>query len=538
MEGKENRYYSLRVLFLTLIVGILMGLFFSPRMVKLFQTRRAANEMGEKVRNVMELVASEYVDEIDNDSMTLKVTNAIMSSLDPHSRYIGAEELQRELADIRGNFEGIGAMLRSDNDTVSVAQTLGNSPAYRAGLRTGDRIITVDGDTVSGCGMALEEVIKRIRGPHGVPVTLGIMHYGSKTLTSVEVKRDVITTNSVAYSGMVDSRTGYIRLTRFSETSYDEVRSALRSMEGKGMRRVVLDLRNNGGGLLEAAILIANEFLGRGDLIVYTQGAHQRRNDVRADGRGGFQDVELVVMIDEMSASASEVVSGAVQDNDRGIIVGRRSFGKGLVQRQFDLSDGSAVWLTVARYYTPSGRCIQRPYDKGTDEYYSEYLERILTESMSDSLLVKNTDTTPYYTVKGRKVFGGGGIYPDHLLPYYRDSLLAYYNQLANHRVIDRLAFRLVATEGRKLAQKYKTAEEFIAQYTVDSALHQRIIDEGEKAGVKRNDASIAKYGRHIDTLLKAYMAEYLFDVEAFYMAYASIDTDLQATLKYMDGKR
>ena len=535
MGGKRNKEYTLRTVFLALLAGIALGLVFSPRTGTFRSKSREAGTLDKKMESVINLVKEEYVDDFDDDSAAVRMMDAIMKSLDPHSRYISAEDLKREMSDIRGSFEGIGATLQSIKDTVYITHAMSGSPAQNAGLHTGDRIITVDGTAVSGVKMPLEDVIKLIRGPHGIPVTLGIMHYGSKKLEAVSVERDVIRTNSVAYSGMLTDKTGYVRLSRFSETSYDEVMAALTQMDMTAKPdNLVLDLRGNGGGLLDAAIGIANEFLEKGSLIVYTQGAHQKRSDVKANGRGRFQDVNLMVMIDEFSASASEVVSGAIQDNDRGIIVGRRSFGKGLVQRQFDFTDGSAVWLTVARYYTPSGRCIQRPYDKGTDEYYSEFLNELLEESASDSAIVKITDSTPYHTAQGRIVYGGGGIYPDHPLPYYRDSLLGYYNMLNNRRVLDKVAFEYVAKNYDRLHKEYITDDDFIEKFTVNDEMRQNVVAAGKQAGIQPNEASLAKYGKEIDTMVKAYMAEYLFGFESFYHVYTTIDNDLQATLKLL----
>lgn len=535
LEGERNKEYTLRTVFLALLAGIALGLVFSPRTGTFRSKSREAGTLDKKMESVINLVKEEYVDDFDDDSAAVRMMDAIMKSLDPHSRYISAEDLKREMSDIRGSFEGIGATLQSIKDTVYITHAMSGSPASHADLHTGDRIITVDGTTVSGVKMAIEDVIKLIRGPHGKPVRLGIMHYGSKKLEEVSVERDVIRTNSVAYSGMLNDKTGYVRLSRFSETSYDEVMAALTYLDMTAKPdNLVLDLRGNGGGLLDAAIGIANEFLEKGSLIVYTQGAHQKRSDVKANGRGHFQDMNLVVMIDEFSASASEVVSGAIQDNDRGIIVGRRSFGKGLVQRQFDFTDGSAVWLTVARYYTPSGRCIQRPYDKGTDEYYSEFLNELLEESASDSAIVKITDSTPYHTAQGRIVYGGGGIYPDHTLPYYRDSLLGYYNMLNNRRVLDKVAFEYVAKNYDRLHKEYLTDDDFIEKFTVSDEMRQSVIAAGKQAGIQPNEASLAKYGKEIDTMVKAYMAEYLFGFESFYQAYTTIDNDLQATLKLL----
>ncbi|MBR1516613.1 MAG: S41 family peptidase [Bacteroidales bacterium] len=524
----------MRTVFIALLAGVAMGLFLAPRTFTLRHGSKPAETLSQKMQSVMELVQDEYVDAIDGDSAVVNMMNAIMTSLDPHSRYIAAEDLKREVSDMRGNFEGIGATLRSDHDTVYVGQTLQKSPARAAGLRPGDRIITVDNDTVSGVKMPIDEVIKRIRGPHGVPVTLGIMHYDGTAVHRVKVGRDVIPTNSVAYSGLLDPQTGYVRLTRFSETSYREVLDAMEALEEQGMKALVLDLRGNGGGLLDAAIRIANEFLHRGDLIVYTQGEHQRRKDVRADGNGSFQDTRLFIMIDEFSASASEVVSGAIQDNDRGTIVGRRSFGKGLVQQQFDFSDGSAVWLTVARYYTPSGRCIQRPYDKGTDEYYAEFLNELMAESGADSTLAKITDSTPYHTTKGRIVYGGGGIYPDHVIAYQHDSLIVYYNQLTNHRILERTAYDYVAQHYDELLRNYPDEKAFSTRYVIEPALHDKAIEAGRKSGIAVNENSLAKYSHRIDTMMKAYMAEYLYSLEAFYSVYLDMDSELQTTLKLM----
>lgn len=536
MAREGNKDYTLRTVFLALLAGIALGLVFSPRTGTFRSKNHDASTLNKKIQSALQLVEDEYVDEMDNDSMAVRLMDAIMTSLDPHSRYIPAEDLQREMSDIKGNFEGIGAMLQSKNDTVYISNAMSGGPAWHANLHAGDRIITVDTTTVSGVKMPIGDVIKLIRGPHGEPVTLGIMHYGSKTLEKVRIERDVITTNSVVCKTMLNKTTGYVRLSRFSETSYEEVYDALESMKSNNLQNIVLDLRGNGGGLLDQAIYIADMFLKKGDLIVYTQGAHQRRQDIKATGSGDYQKERLIVMIDEFSASASEVVSGAIQDNDRGTIVGRRSFGKGLVQRQFDFSDGSAVLLTVSRYYTPSGRCIQRPYDKGTDEYYSDFLNNLLEETASDSAIVKITDTTPYHTVKGRVVYGGGGIYPDHTLPYFRDSLLGYYNMLNNRHVIEDVAFDYVAKNYDSLHKNYLTDgtdTKFIEKFVVSNELRQRVIAAGEKDGVKPNAASIAKYGRNIDTLLKAYMAEFLIGIEAFYKIYTDIDHDVQEAIRY-----
>ncbi len=521
----------MRSLFLMLLIGILMGWFFSVKSCSWHRVMDS-DTLGQKVESLSRLIEEQYVDEMSQDTISSLIIKAMMSSLDPHCIYFSVKDIKGQEAEIRGNFEGIGALLRQCGDTIGIASTLPGSPATLAGLQPGDRIITVDGDTVSGVNMKVEDVVQRIRGMHDEKVELGVLRYGESSVRHIVMGRDVIPTSSVVYSGMLKAGVGYIRISHFSEKTYDEFYQALSTLVEQDMKKLILDLRGNGGGVMESAVLICNEFLNEDDLIVYTKGAHQRESRITADGMGTYKYGELVVMIDEMSASASEIVSGAIQDNDRGTIVGRRSFGKGLVQRQFDFADGSAVWLTVARYYTPSGRCIQRPYDKGTDEYYAEYLQKMLTESDSDSTLVALTDTTRYYTKKGKVVYGGGGIYPDHVIPYYRDVLLAYYNMLINNRIIDQYAYDYVTKNYTSLIKEYPNDDVFVVYFKVTEADREAIVAAGVKAGIMPNKASLDKYGRNIDTILKAYIAQYLYGSESFYKIYVMMDTDLHATMK------
>lgn len=526
--SEERKLYSAGTVVVALLIGTLIGLLLAPKGGR----QHKAASVGSQLNEVMGLIEQEYVDPMDRDSIAEVAMRAMLSSLDPHSQYLTAEAFQQQNEEMRGAFEGIGVTLRYWKDTVFVMNIIAGGPASKVDLQPGDRIITVDTTTVSGKGMEGSEVVKLIRGPRGTSVDLGIERYGLKGLKHVKTPRGLIGTPSMICCNMLDKQTGYIRLIRFSESSHEELCNALETLKKQGMKQLVLDLRENGGGLLSAAIEIADEFLPKKDLIVYTQGAHQRRQNVYAMGGGLFEEGKLAILIDEFSASASEVVSGAIQDNDRGVIMGRRSFGKGLVQRQFNLSGNSAVLLTIARYYTPSGRCIQRPYDKGSDEYYTEFLKGLLVSRQSDTVVTQITDSTVYHTKSGKTVYGGGGIYPDVILPFIYDSNYAYSNELMYCRAIEKTAMDYVAQHYKQLRQGYPSEQQFIKNYQVEPSLHEQVLKNGERLEVKRN-AKGERYCHHrIDTLLKAYMAEMLFGQESYYKVIGEIDTELQEARK------
>jgi len=502
-------------LLIALLSGILTGLLIAPQ-----RTSKAVMGLSEKVMEIVQLVEDEYVDPTDGDTLCDAMLNAMLLSLDPHSRYLSADELRKEQESMQGNFDGIGVVLRYLGDTVYVGEVMADGPSARSGLTPGDCIVTVDGDTVSGVGLSNEETVGRIRGPHGSKVTLGVLRHGSAKPLHFTIVRGRVAMPSVAYAGMLPKQTGYIHLARFGETTTREVHAALQQLRQQGMRRLVLDLRGNGGGLLEAAIDVADELLPAGDAIVYTQGHHQRKQHVYASGGGCFEQGELMVLIDEYSASASEIVAGAVQDNDRGLVVGRRSFGKGLVQRQYDLADGSALWLTVARYYTPSGRCIQRPYSHGSDEYYMSFIERLQaapTTADSSYLTQPLDDSTRYYTKQRRVVYGGGGICPDKVLPYRSDNEVKAFNILVNSGKPSRAAFEYVIHEASALQRAYGSEDDFVRRFRMPDI--DRMVP----------DATLLSAGQHrrLETLMKAYVAQSLFGQYAFYRIYNTIDDDL-----------
>ena len=509
-----------------MILGVLIGVMFASH----GNRQSNDNALQGKVSEVLGLVEKEYVDTVDVDSLNESLLAAMLSKLDPHSTYLSARETERTEELIRGNFEGIGIVLHYESDSVYVGQVLAEGPSAHIGLLPGDLILAVDGDSVSGIKMPTDSVISRLRGPRGTKVEVMVRRHGSDNNyhdINFTIRRGIVNHSTVLYSSMLDDTTGYILLSTFASTSHNEFHDALSRLKQQGMQRLIFDLRDNGGGSLTSAIGIAGELLPAGSLIVYTKGAHSRRRDVRAHAGGLFTRGNVIVMVDEGSASASEVVSGALQDNDRALIVGRRTFGKGLVQSEFELNDGSSVMLTTARYYTPSGRCIQRPYDNGTDKYYQDYFDQLLDEAYADTMTIHIADSTPYHTVGGRTVYGGGGIVPDLPLPYRKDTSFVYFNALSNKGLINRTAFRQVRLHASELLQRYPTAKEFVRGYHVGAGTIEELVKAGEAANIVRNSKSLSTQRRLIECLLKAHIGMALYGNEAFYDTYLPMDEDL-----------
>ncbi len=522
-------------------IGIILGVVLAPTSKTNGAVSPISNANGysasSKISDLLYLISTRYVDTVAYDSLVDNAIMALLEDLDPHSVYIPASSLTTEMESLEGNFEGIGVMFNLQDDTILVIQTLNGGPSEKAGIMAGDRIITVNDSVVAGKGISNDDVIHLLKGKKGTKVRLGIKRSGVPELLKYNIKRDVITTNSVTYKGMVAPGVGYIKLEEFSSDSYAEFLDALYFLQERDAKKLILDLRSNSGGYLDQAVSIIDEFLSNSkDLIVYTEDRNRRQSKSFATANGDFTTGALVVMIDEFSASASEIVAGAIQDNDRGIVVGRRSFGKGLVQEQFYLSDGSAIRLTVARYYTPSGRCIQRPYEKGSDEYYQDFLLR-LTAEMSDSMnYTPKDDTVKYYTKKGRVVYGGGGILPDIIIPYEKDVTYVYYNALIRKGLVQKYAFDYVERNSKFLKQKYPASDNFIKNFNVDNAFLETFVQYTEKQGVKRDKASLAAHGQELKVSLKAYMAEILYGQDAFYEIYLTNDPELAKALKVVQS--
>lgn len=527
-KGRNGLSYGL--ILLAMGAGMVLGLAIAQN--RFFNRYEQGSTLGSKVQETMALIQGQYVDEVSGDSLTDEMLNAMLNTLDPHSRYLSAEMMAKESEHLQGHFDGIGVLLRRVGDTSCVGVVFGDGPSADAGLLPGDRIVMVDTVPVAERKTPADEVVKLIRGRRYSTVDIGVVRHGVDGVGHYKIRRGQVNTHTVNYYAMLDSRNGYIRISGFAEHTHKEFCLALSELKKKGMKRLIIDLRGNGGGLLEASLKIANELLPQGDMIVYTKGRHQRKIDVRSTGNGMYTEGDLVVMIDETSASASEVLAGAIQDNDRGVIMGRRSFGKGLVQSQFELADGSAIWLTTSRYYTPSGRCIQKPYTDGYEEYFISNYQQALAESMSDSIEAHLADTTRYYTKNGRVVYGGGGIVPDRVIPHKRYEGILYFNQLSRAMVMYDYAFDYVTRNVKALKEKYPTAESFEKGFATTDAMIAEMVSLGVKRQIDRNEASTKAYKYLMKSTIKAYVGQCLFGDNLYYKLTIVDDDEIQAALK------
>lgn len=515
------------------MIGILIGIRLNMHM-----SRRAGRlPMGSgkgKVETVLQAIKDNYVDTVNLNRLTDASLQAMLAQLDPHSVYIPAADFSKAEEEIEGNFEGIGVQFRMIDDTVVVIMPVTGGPSERAGVLAGDRIIKVDTVDIAGQGLATEAVMKRLKGPRGSKVRLGLLRRPSTELVYVTLERDVIPSYSVDVYFMADPQVGYIKVSKFTRTTDEEFEKALADLQRQGMKGLMVDLRGNGGGLLGSCIEMADLFLEKGDLIVYTDGEHRAKTRIKATGRGKYVDLPLVVLVDEWSASASEIFAGAMQDNDRARIVGRRTFGKGLVQEQMDMPDGSAVRLTVARYYTPSGRSIQKPYTAGDNEdYEAELLRRYASGEMTGGDSTRHGDTVQYYTLKkNRVVYGGGGIMPDENVPYKTSDTYIYWNELSRAGLFYQFSFDYADKHREALAKAYPSAADFVAGFNVDDALFADFLRYAEEHGVKRDEASIAANRKKMLRTIKAYIGRDIYDNLGFYPVYLPTDDDYKAALQ------
>lgn len=484
-----------------------------------YSRSNSASRQQQKLLMVENIVNNLYVDNVDEEKIVENAVRGILENLDPHSSYSTKEETTSSQETMQGSFSGIGIQFNMQKDTLYVVQTIAGGPSEKVGILPGDRFIAVDDSIIAGRKLKNTDIMKRLRGPKGTKVNIKVKRGSNAELLEFRITRDDIPLNSIDAVYMADGKTGYIRLSRFAATSYKEFKDAITKLKKQGMQQLILDLTDNGGGYMQIAAQIANEMLNRGNLIVYTQGRKSPRQNLNADGSGTFRTQKVVVMINQFSASASEILSGAVQDWDRGVVVGRRSFGKGLVQREFLLPDSSSFRLTIARYYTPSGRNIQKPYVKGNrEDYDKDIIDRYNHGELQSADSIHFADSLKHTTLRlHRTVYGGGGIMPDVFVPLDTTQYTDYHRRLVAKGIIPQFALRYVDKNRADLKAQYPDAQKFIKEFTVTDEMLNNLVDAGKAEKVDFDKSQFAKSKEMLRTFVKAAIANDLFSTGAYF---------------------
>lgn len=526
-----------KLLFILLLMGSFIGA----------QSQTTSRQALRKLNLAEYAISQLYVDSVDENSLVEEAIIKMLSQLDPHSTYNNAEEVKEMNEPLQGNFDGIGVQFQMMEDTLLVIQPVSGGPSEKVGILAGDRIIAVNDSTIAGVKLSTEEIMKRLRGPKGTMVDLTVLRRDVKDLLHFAVKRDKIPLHSLDASYMIEPGIGYIKVSRFALNTGKEFLEAMKKLQEQGMVDLILDLQGNGGGYLNAAIDLANEFLGQRDLIVYTEGRAEKRSNYYAKGTGHFQEGRLVILIDEYSASASEIVTGAMQDWDRAVVVGRRSFGKGLVQRPIDLPDGSMIRLTVARYYTPVGRCIQKPYTKSAkgdgkavevdyEQYRSDLIDRYNNGELMHADSIHFPDSLKYTTKRlARTVYGGGGIMPDYFVPIDTVSYTKLHRNLAAKGVINKTVAMYIDGHRKDMNRKYKEFSEFNANYKIGKDVLAILKQEAEKVKIDLKDEEYEKSLPLISTQLKALMARDLWDMSEYYQVMNTTNESVVKALQVLN---
>lgn len=525
--NKKNRFMPL-IMAVCVVVGIIIGTFYANH----FSGNRLniINNGSSRLSNLLHIIDDQYVDSVNINDLVEKAIPQILAELDPHSVYISAKDVETANNDLKSSFSGIGIEFVIRQDTIQVQNVIKNGPAERAGLLAGDKIVAIDGKPFVGQQVTTEESTHRLMGPKGTKVRVGVMRFGDKSVKDFTITRDYIQTKSITATYMLNDSIGYMRIKSFGEATYTEMLASLAQLNSEGMKGLVIDLRDNGGGYLQAAVNMANEFLPKNRLIVYTQGRKSPRTDYTSDGRGNFQNLPLVVLINEGSASSSEIFSGAMQDNDRATIVGRRSFGKGLVQQQIGFPDGSMIRLTVARYYTPSGRCIQKPYQPGDDaDYEADLLNRYQHGEYFSQDSIKQTGPT-YHTSLGRVVYGGGGIMPDVFVPEDTTNFTSYYKQAMMSGLMLQYAF--IYTDANRPKLNEYTEMKPLANYLKQQGLVDKFVDYADQNGLKRRNLMIMKSRSLLEQFLDSRIIYNILDEQAWNEFVNADDPTIQAALR------
>ncbi len=516
-------------LFIPLLVGgsIAFGILIGNMLKNNSHPTLAGMNFGRpnKITTILDLIQQGYVDSVNTGSIIEKTIPEILGNLDPHTTYIPAKNMQEVQEEMQGNFSGIGVQFSIQEDTVRVVEVISGGPSSKVGILPGDRIIRVNDSTIAGVDVTNQTVLNLLRGEKDTKVNVGIVRKGYNDEFDFEITRGDIPIYSVDVSYMLDGETGFMKISRFAETTYDEFMEGMDKLSQEGAGKVIIDLRQNTGGSLVSVLRMVDEFLEKGEPILYTEGTHQPRKTYNASGKTSWKDMEVYVLIDEFSASASEIFAGAMQDNDRGIVIGRRSFGKGLVQEQIPLMDGSALRLTVARFYTPSGRCIQSPYDEGNEKYYQHIYERFHSEEQLVADSIHFADSLKYTTKGGRTVYGGGGIMPDFFVPADTSGNSEYFNQIYRKGLIYTFAYRY-ADQNRETLAQLTNVGQFESYLDGHNVLGDFVAYAAEK-GVRRDPKGLKESGGIIKTQVKAYIARNIMGEEGFYPIIKQIDKTL-----------
>lgn len=533
MDTPKNSKSAIRLpLYISLAIAV--GIFIGANMAGGSTPSDHLYESIYKFRQVITHIQNDYVDEVNTGELAETAITEMLEKLDPHSVYIPAKDLELTQSQLEGNFEGIGIEFNIFKDTIHVVSPLSGGPSESLGIMPGDQIITVDGEVVAGTGINNRRVIELLRGERGSEVTVEIKRKGSGDLIEYVIVRDVIPQYSVDVSYMVDDEIGYIKVSRFAATTFMEFKEALTKLRNAGMKKLILDLTGNPGGYMDPAIKMTDELLGGNQMIVYTQGKEVRHNaEYFTKAKGDFEDGPVIVLLDEGSASASEIVSGALQDHDRALIVGRRSFGKGLVQMPIELNDGSALRLTISRYYTPSGRCIQKPYDGSLEDYHMEFYDRFSNGEIYTKDSIKVNDSLIFKTDNGRAVYGGGGISPDYFVPLDTSANSGYMTRIFNSNSLAEFSLKYT-DENRATLEKMSLAE-FQKNFEVTDKILSGLRAIGEENGVRFNANEFEKSRPLLSLYLKAFIARNLWKNEGFYPIFNTQNEIFQKALTLID---